>query len=277
MTKTLQKPAHPTKAIGNKIGAFVIGFGVFACLGAPTASAFPLKVGDRWDWQLSGPVDLDRDVEMLGLDPDLVTREQLEALRAQGIDTVCHVNVGTLVQGSPEGNALPAATIGNTHEDDPQERYLDIRRVHYLVPVITKRFVACKDQGFTAIEPDNLDVHVKDSGFPISQADAIRYATTLAHVAHGLGLRIAQKNAPDLTGALQPHFDMAISDGCFEKGICEHFAAYPKANKPAFNAEYTDTDIEFGKACAEGARLNINMIRKDRTVSAPVITCQAEY
>jgi len=241
------------------------------------ASASALNVGDRWDWQLTGQVDLDREVEMLTLHPDLVSPDQLSALTAQGIDTVCHVNVGTLEQGAPDEHAFPTAIVGSQLKDNPQERYLDIRRLHDLVPVITKRFVACKDQGFTAIGPDNLDIYAEDRSFPVNQADAVRYATTLAHVAHGLGLRIAQKNAPNLTDALQPHFDFAISDRCYEKGTCEEFAAYPKANKPAFNAEYTDVDIDFAKACAEGARLNINMIRKDRPVTAPVITCQAEF
>jgi hypothetical protein len=133
------------------------------------------------------------------------------------------------------------------------------------------------DQGFTAIEPDGFDAYAEDSGFPLTAADTVRYATTLAHVAHGLGLRIAQKNVPELTEALMPHFDFAITESCFETGTCEQIAAYPKANKPAFNAEYTDADIDFAKACAEGARLNINMIRKDRPVTAPVIFCQAEF
>ena len=163
------------------------------------------------------------------------------------------------------------------HMTRPNERYLDVRRLQMVVPLITQQIVACKNQGFTAIEPDGLDAYAQDSGFPITTADTVRYATTLAHVAHGLGLRIAQKNVPELTEALLPHFDFAITESCFETGTCEQIAAYPKANKPAFNAEYTDTDIDFAKACAEGARLNINMIRKDRPVTAPVIFCQAEF
>ena len=207
---------------------------------------------------------------MLTLDPRLVTADQLQALRAQGVDTVCHVNAGTIAETDPGFSDLPPAVIGSAHKTRPNERYLDIRRVQMVVPVITQQIVACKNQGFTAIEPDGLDAYAQDSNFPLTAADTVHYATTLAHVAHGLGLRIAQKNIPELTEALLPHFDFAITESCFETGTCEQIAAYPKANKPAFNAEYTDADIDFAKACAEGARLNINMIRKDRPVTAPV-------
>ncbi|WP_420415471.1 endo alpha-1,4 polygalactosaminidase [Roseibium sp.] len=254
----------------------VCALGFAATVSSSPVSASPLDVGDRWDWQLSGPVDLDRDVEMLALNPDLVTRDQLQVLRSQGIMAACNVSIGTVTDTSADKAAFPVAVVGKNRDGHSGEQYLDIRRLDVLVPLMTKRFLACKAKGFTAVEPDNMDVYEKDSGFALSAKDAIQYATTLAHVAHGLGLRIAQKNAPELTGALLPHFDFAITDRCYQDGWCEQIAAYPRADKPAFNAEYTDADIDFGKACAEGARLNINMIQKDPDLAAPVVTCQAE-
>jgi dihydropyrimidinase len=173
------------------------------------------------------------------------TAEIVEGLHAQGVDTVCHVNAGTIAETNPGFSDLPPAVIGSPHKTRSNERYLDIRRLQMVVPVITQQIVACKNQGFTAIEPDGFDAYAEDSGFPLTAADTVRYATTLAHVAHGLGLRIAQKNVPELTEALMPHFDFAITESCFETGTCEQIAAYPKANKPAFNAEYTDADIDF--------------------------------
>jgi hypothetical protein len=277
MTPASPKPAVLATALRAAAIAMVCGFGICGSYSATASAAAKFHVGDRWDWQLKGPADLDRDVEMLTLDPRLVTADQLQALRAQGVDTVCHVNAGTIAETDPGFSDLPPAVIGSAHKTRPNERYLDIRRLQMVVPVITQQIVACKNQGFTAIEPDGLDAYAQDSSFPLTAADTVHYATTLAHVAHGLGLRIAQKNVPELTEAMLPHFDFAITESCFATGTCEQIAAYPKANKPAFNAEYTDADIDFAKACTEGARLNINMIRKDRPVTAPVIFCQAEF
>jgi len=265
------------KALGAAAVAMVCGFGICGGYSGSAFAAAKFDVGDRWDWQLKAPADLDRDVEMLALDPRLVTVDKLQRLHAEGINTVCHVNAGTIAETDPGFSNFPPAVIGNAHKTRPNERYLDIRWIEIVVPLITRKFVACKTQGFTAIEPDGLDVYTQNSSFTITAADTVHYATTLAHVAHGLGLGIAQKNVPELTEALLPHFDFAITESCFETGTCEQIAAYPKANKPAFNAEYTDVDIDFAKACAEGARLNINMIRKDRPVTAPVIFCQAEF
>lgn len=237
------------------------------------APAFAFSVGDGWDWQLTEPVDLDRNVSVLDLHPDLVTPDDLAALRQKGVRTICYVSIGTLENTSVDFNAFPDDVLGKTYEDWPDERFLDIRRLDVLLPIMKSRFEACRNEGFDAIEPDNMDVHDNDSGFPITADDVVAYVARLATIAHSLDLGIGQKNVPDLTADLINHMDFLIAESCFQDKWCDDVNAYVRAGKPIFDAEYTDRPIDFQEACEFAAQQNIAMILKDRDLTSPVQTC----
>lgn len=236
-----------------------------------TALAF--SVGDSWDWQLTGPADLDRSVKVMALHPDLVSDNDLAKLREKGVRTICYVSVGTLERTAPDRAAFPREVIGRTYEDWSDERFLDIRRLTILQPLMAARFETCKNMGFDAIEADNMDVHDNDSGFPITARHTIAYVRLLAATAEGMGLKIAQKNVPDLTEDLVDTFDFAISESCFQDRSCKAYTAYSDAGKPIFNAEYTDRPIHFSRACEIAQKYGISMILKDRALTAPALWC----
>jgi hypothetical protein len=254
------------KSIGK---AMVIG----GCALALPASALAFSVDDSWDWQLTEPADLNRSVDVIDLHPDLVAPEDLDMLRNKGIVTICYVSVGTLERESSDRADFPAEVIGNTYEDWPDERFLDIRRIGILQPIMQARFESCKTMGFDAIEPDNMDVHDNDSGFPITAEHSIAYVRLLAATAHGLGLKIGQKNVPDLTADLIDAFDFAIAESCYQDRSCKSYSAYSAAGKAVFDAEYSDRPIHFSKACNVAKKYGISMILKDRDLTAPALWC----
>ncbi len=47
-----------------------------------------------------------------------------------------------------------------------------------LLPIMERRIAACKDKGFDAVEPDNVDGYANASGFPLS-APPTRSPTTM--------------------------------------------------------------------------------------------------
>ena len=47
----------------------------------------------------------------------------------------------------------------------------DIRRWDVLEPLLAARFKTCKDKGFDAVEPDNVDGYSNGSGFPLTATD----------------------------------------------------------------------------------------------------------
>lgn len=242
-------------------------------LGA-ASPALAFSVGDSWDWQLSAPVDLSRPVSVLALHPDLVTPEQLATLRQNGVRTICYVSIGTLENSAWDAAAFPAEVIGKTYADWPDERFLDVRRLDILLPIMKNRFEACRNEGFDAVEPDNMDVHDNDSGFPVTADDVVVYVARLSGIAHDLGLKIGQKNVPDLTPDLIGHMDFAVTESCYQDRWCDDMGAYVRAGKPVFDAEYTDRPIDLFEACEAARQHKIAMILKDRDLTASVRTCQ---
>jgi hypothetical protein len=57
--------------------------------------------------------------------------------------------------------------IGDPYEGWPGERWLDIRRIDLLAPLIGQRLELCRIKGFDAVEPDNIDGYTNDTGFSL--------------------------------------------------------------------------------------------------------------
>ncbi len=226
-----------------------------------------------WDWQLSEPLDLTRSVTYLDTDPDSVSAAQIAGLKAQGVTTICYVSVGTLENYRNDLDTFPARVVGKTYGDWPDERFLDIRALDVLIPIMKARFQRCKDLGFDAIEPDNMDVYTNDSGFDLGIEDTLTYILILAQTAHDMGLQIGQKNVPELTEYLSGSLDFIITEDCFVDGWCGEALPYPIQGKPFLAAEYTDTGVNWAKACNYAKNNGISMILKDRDLGAGLKTC----
>lgn len=235
------------------------------------ASAVP--AAESWDWQLSEPYDLQSNAKILDIDPDNHSAAEIAALKAAGHTVICYVSVGTVESYRDDIHAFPASVVGKVYEDWPDEKFLDIRRKNILLPIMRARFQRCADLGFDAIEPDNQDVHDNDSGFDVTAEDTLAYLRALADMAHGMGLKIGQKNIPELTDALLGDLDFVITEGCFAAGWCAQVLPYAKAGKPIYAAEYTDTSVDFAAACDWGRDRGLSFILKDRDLTKYLQTC----
>ena len=66
--------------------------------------------------------------------------------------------------------------LGEPLEDWPGERYVDVRALDALLPIMRDRLAACRRQGFLAVDADNVDSYESDAtGFPLTRADGLRY------------------------------------------------------------------------------------------------------
>jgi hypothetical protein len=232
-----------------------------------TSHAAP-DIGAAWDWQLSGHFKPLSGIAVFDTDPDNVTKAQITGLKRAGIYTICYISVGTLENYRDDVADFPAHVVGKTYGDWPDEKFLDVRDLKTLLPLMKKRFKTCKSMGFDAIEPDNMDVFTNDSGFNIKAAQNVRYIKALAKMAHGMGLQIGQKNVPELTSKLIDTLDFVITEDCYVDHWCNQVGAYIKAGKPVFAAEYTDTRVNFKKACKATETQGFSLILKDRDLGA---------
>ena len=230
--------------------------------------------GMTWQWQLTGlPVDLGVDAEVYDLDLFETDAGTIADLHARGRRAICYLSVGSWEDWRPDSSDFPEDVIGEKYEGWPGERWLDVRRIDLLGPIMAARLRTCREKGFDAVEPDNIDGYDNHTGFPITYDDQLRYNRWLASEAHALGLSIGLKNDPEQAAELVLDFDWALTEDCFDQGWCGSLSPFLEAGKAVFVAEYADTGVDFDRACAELPRAGFSPILKDRDLSAWRETC----
>lgn len=206
-----------------------------------------------WYWQLTGRVDWSRNVEAFDVDGFETSAARVRALHRAGKHVICYVDVGTWENFRPDAAAFPRSVRGRSN-GWPGERWLDIRRLGVLEPLIAARIRMCARKGFDALEPDNIDGYSNRTGFPLTARDQLTYDRWVAAEAHALGLAVFEKNDPEQARQLEPYFDGVLDEQCNQYSECSSFKPYLAAGKPVLNAEY---DLPTSRFCAADDRLGI--------------------
>jgi hypothetical protein len=190
-----------------------------------------------WYWQLQGTVDNGEPVAAYDIDAFENSAAEVATLHAQGKRAICYVDVGTAERFRPDCSSFPPSVLGRSN-GWPGERWLDIRRLAVIEPIMTARFRMCQEKGFDAVEPDNIEGYANRSGFPLTGQEQITFNEWVAQEVHSLGMAVLQKNDGEQTGVLEPYFDGALTEQCNEYRECAGFQVYLQAGKPVLNAEY---------------------------------------
>jgi len=231
-------------------------------------------VATTWQWQLTGlPVDQSLDVAMYDIDLFENEASVVAALHARGRKVICYLSVGSWEDWRPDQDQFPASVLGHDYEDWPGEKWLDIRQIDVLAPIMRARLDQCHARGFDGVEPDNVDGYTTATGFPLTYQDQLAYNRWLAAEAHVRGLSIGLKNDPDQAGDLLVDFDWALAEDCFDQGWCEQLLPFIEAGKPVFAAEYTDTGITLDEFCPQAQALRFSAILKHRHLDAYQAAC----
>ena len=222
-----------------------------------------------WQWQLSGPLDLDVDADVYELDWETTTADDVATLHRRGRRVLCYVSAGSWEEYRPDAGAFPRTVRGDALDGYPDEQRLDVRRLDVLAPLMAARFDVCRAKGFDGIEADNVDGYANDSGFALTGADQLAYNRLMAELAHQRGLAIALKNDLDQVDGLVDQFDLAVNEECVAYDECEALVPFIDQGKPVLHVEYTD-DTSF---CAATVALGFSSIAKDVDLDAPVRRC----
>lgn len=189
-----------------------------------------------WYWQLQGKVAVEpvQATEFDGFDNRAAT---VAGFHARGQRTICYIDLGTWENWRPDARKFPGSVLGASN-GWPGERWLDIRRLATLEPIMTARMQMCRNKGFDAVDPDNLDGWQNRTAFKLTPRDQERYNKWIARTVHSLGMAVFQKGDPEQARALQPYFDGAINEQCNQYQECAKLDPYLRADKPVLNAEY---------------------------------------
>ena len=235
----------------------------------PSAAWHPVR-GATWQWQLAGAIDTSVAASVFDLDADDTPAGTVAALHRQGRHVICYVDVGTWESYRADAARFPKAVLGKVVDGWPDERWLDVRRLDVLAPLLRERLDTCARKGFDAVEPDWLDAYDQATGFPITKTVSVTFDLWIAKEAHARGLGVAQKNAPGLTGSLHRAFDFAITEDCVAYDECTAYRAYLDAGRAVLDAEYIAKPAAY---CALARRLRISVIGKRLELDAWRRTC----
>jgi len=226
-----------------------------------------------YQWQLTGVIDTSLNVSMYDIDLFDNTEATISTLHNKGKVVICYFST-QYEQWRPDAADFTKAVLGKNLDDWEGEKWVDIRS-----PVVRKIISARMDlavsKGCDGIEPDNVDGYSTNTGFPLTAADQINFNTFLATEAHSRGLSVGLKNDGDQAKQLQPSFDWALNEQCYEYNECSSLTTFITAGKAVFNTEYSGTAA---KICPYMVGLKFSSLLKsldlDKSIKAQCCTYQ---
>lgn len=222
----------------------------------------------------------------------------VNALHVRGARVIGYIDAGTAETWRPDFPELQAfdqscdgCLFGNPLGNFPDEYWLNINTnvkgtnpntgklesaQRFLLGEMLARLKEAKLIGVDAIEFDDVDVHQSShSGLSISPATQLQYNARLADLAHRVGFAVGLKNDLDQAATLQPYFDFAINEECWQFSECSALKAWPsRYGKAVFNVEYEAKPASFCPK-ANSPVWNFNSIRKtDDLFDRPYRPCR---
>lgn len=219
----------------------------------------PRPTTAAWQWQLQGKIDTSVKAGVYELDGFDTPRSVVERLHRLDRKVICYISAGSWEKWRPDARRFPERVLGAVYDGYPDERWLDIRRIRDLAPLIRARIAMCARKGFDAVEPDNVNGWENRTGFPLTAADQLRFNRWLARQAHRAGLAVALKNDGRQAKKLVRHFDFAVVESCFTYRECGPYRVFVREGKAVFAAEY---EIKPKAFCAKARRLGFSAIKK---------------
>jgi len=251
-------PAEPSPAIPSTEPS----------LGAPNDAWVP-TVGVSWQWQLTGDIDTSADAEVFDVDLFDVSADTVETLRHGGANVICYFSAGAYEDWRPDAHKFPHDVLGRSNGWEG-EKWLDIRQIDALGPIMAARMDLCVEKGFDAVEPDNIDGYTNSTGFDLSAGDQLEYNRFLAELAHARGLSIGLKNDLSQIVDLVTDFDFAVNEQCAQFEECAELKPFIDAGKAVFHVEY---ELELDEFCPITTALKFSSLLKTYELDASYETC----
>ncbi|GAA2962196.1 endo alpha-1,4 polygalactosaminidase [Streptomyces enissocaesilis] len=224
----------------------------------PKSARWQPKPGLTWQWQLSGTLDPAVDAEVYDIDGFDHPASAVADLHRRGRKVICYLSTGAWEDFRPDAGEFPESVLGRGN-GWKGERWLDIRRTDALEPLMARRMDLCREKGFDAVEPDNMDGYRNRTGFPLTAADQLRYNRLIARLAHGRGLAVGLKNDLDQIPELVDDFDFAVNEQCAQYEECAELTPFITAGKAVFHVEYELATRDF---CPGARELRLSSMLK---------------
>ena len=227
--------------------------------------------GISWQIQFSGELDISLDVQMYDLDLFDTPQPTIDQLHEQERRVVCYFSAGSWENWREDADQFPEEILGKPLEGWPDEKWLDLRRIDALGPIMAARLDLAKQKDCDGVDPDNLDGYLNDSGFPLTFDDQLVYNTWMAQQAHIRGLGVGLKNDLGQIPDLLAYYDWALNEQCFQYNECELLLPFIQAGKPVFGIEYLGNPAVF---CPQANVMNFDFLKKNLELDVWRVACR---
>ncbi len=224
----------------------------------------------RWQIQYTGEIQTDLDVGVFNLDLFDTSAETIATLHQRGVFVMCYFSAGSYEDWRPDAHSFPPEVLGKDMEMWPGEKWLDIRRIDLLAPIMEARLDLARSKGCDGVDPDNVNGYTNDTGFPLMAEDQKRYNIFLAGAAHQRGLLVGLKNDLEQIPELVTYFDWVLNEECFSYGECDLLLPFLQAGKPVFVIEY---ELEPSAFCPQAVQMHFNALHKHMELDAYRVDC----
>ncbi len=229
------------------------------------------RPGVGWQLQYSGPIDLRVPARVFNLDLFETPAATIARLHRQGRRVICYFSAGSHESWRPDATSYPEAVLGSPLDEWPGERWVDVRRLDVLLPILEARLELAVSKRCDAVDPDNVDGYANASGFPLSPANQLAFNRALARAAHERGLAVGLKNDLDQIEDLVDEFDFAVNEQCFEFEECDRLRPFVERGKPVYGIEYRLAAKRF---CPAARREGFDFLRKRLALDAWRVSCR---
>lgn len=192
-------------------------------------------------WQLQGTVPTNRSEQVYDIDGFDNNQAKFTTLRNAGKYVIAYFSAGTYENWRPDQASFPSGVKGNNVDGWAGEKWLDVRAVSTLQPIMEARADLAKTKGAHAIEWDNLDGYDNSPGFSINATQQRTYLQMLADITHARGMAAIFKNVPQFSTWASSRFDGCICEEAYEWDEISDYMPFRNAGKPVWAVEYNGT------------------------------------
>lgn len=224
--------------------------------------------GVPWQIQFNGDLSF-AGAKIVDVDGAGTSVETVSQIHSYGGYAVCYFNAGAYENWRSDMGRFPQAVIGKDMEGWEGEKWLDVRRLDALMPIMNSRMDECAKKGFNAVDPDNVDGWANETGFPLSQEDSATYIRELTKAAHARGMAIGLKNAIGLIPEMADVVDFAVNEQCLAYRECGSYQPFVDRKKAVLHIEY---EGKLSAICAKRPE-GFSTIRKNMNLDSKLESC----
>lgn len=237
----------------------------------PSGSWWKPAPGTSWDIQYSGNINYNLPVQAMNIDLFDTPQDKINAMKARGVKVICYFSAGSYEEWRPDEKKFPPQVVGKNLDGWPGENWLDASNLVVLMPIMTARMDLAVQKKCDALDLDNMDIYLQDSGFKISYAQNLAYSKALVKEAHKRNLAIGLKNNLEQIKDLVDDYDFAVNEQCHQYKECDYLKPFVQQGKAVFGIEYNQAASKF---CPQANANNFDFLRKNLSLNQARETCR---